>query len=89
MEDTIDHLHSLLLATNGILMRMEPANFPGAINWGDLKCISAHLGVDRNADPTYQVVIDEAAPDESKFHEHIAQELAAYGWPGVQVITEW
>ena len=89
MEDIIDHLHGLLLATNGILMRMEPANFPGAINWADLKCISAHLSVDQNADPTYQVVIDEAAPDEAKFCAHIAQELAARGWPGVQVITEW
>ena len=89
MEEIIDHLHCLLLATNGILMRMEPANFSGAINWADLKCTDAILGVDQYADPTYQVVIDEAAPDEAKFCEHIAQELATLGWPGVQVITEW
>ena len=89
MEEIIDLLHQLLLTTNDILLRMEPANFPGAINWADLKCINAYLGVDASADPSYLVFIEEVAPNESAVRNHIAQELATCGWPNVEVITEW
>ena len=89
MEEIIDHLHQLLLTVNQIIDGIKPIDFQGAINWGDLHCAHAYFGVDENAKPHYLVVIEEAAPGEYDFCRHIAQELAARGWPDIEISTEW
>lgn len=63
--------------------------FHEAINWGDLGCISARYIVDDEGNEFYQVIIDEAAPECSKFHGFICEWLCIAGFPDVEVLTEW
>jgi hypothetical protein len=75
----------------GTITRTDPARIEHfgiddsePINWGDLKCIS----VTKDAF-VYDVLIDEAAPDECPtFCAFIETMMASYGWD-VIVQTEW
>lgn len=59
-----------------------------AINWGDLGVVEVVWC--RSLTRTwYCVLIEEAAPDNWEFQKFVADELAAGGWPDVEVRTEW
>lgn len=60
-----------------------------AINWGDLKCICAEYCVSDEGSQYHRVIIDEAAPDCSRFQGYIYDCLHESGFPDVQVFTEW
>lgn len=83
-------LADLRTAVDQIVAKIDPQDFPGsAINWGDLGCKAAYIGADEDGHVLHLVVIDEAAPGESEFCRHVAEQLAACGWPDVEVSTKW
>lgn len=89
INDIIEYLSRLRAATDNIIATMRPSAFPGAINWGDLGCKAALLGIDDDGRMCLRVVVEEVSPDEADFCRYIAQQLAAHDWPAVDVMTEW
>ena len=89
MDEIVETLRRLHAAVDNIIAKMTYADFPGAINWGDLGCKDALIGVDEDRRLCYRVVVEEAAPGEVAFCRHIERELAVLGWPNVEVTTEW
>lgn len=86
----VNDLIALRAAANQIVAQIKPKDFPGAaINWGDLGCRAAYLGVDEQGNVHNLVIIDEASPAEYPFCQYVADQLAAQGWPDVEVATEW
>jgi hypothetical protein len=89
MDEIIETLNRLHAAVDNIIEKMNPADWHGAINWGDLGCAEALVGVNEDRQLIYRVVVEEAAPGEDAFCRHIEQELARRGWGNVSVSTEW
>lgn len=91
--DAGTHMVALIAAVNDILSSFDPEQFADPINWGDLRCVSAVAGVeygpDGDADPVLAVVIQEAGPDCPALSAAVSDALAARGFPGVTVRTEW
>lgn len=83
------HLGRLTQRTDVALCAAKQANTPGAINWGDLRCVEACVSLDSSGDLYYQVSIEEAAPDSTELRQFVADALAAEGWGNVRVVTEW
>ena len=84
-------LAMLRIATNdaiALIQGYDVALF-GAINWADLSCRQASLVVTDAGESYTEVLIEEAAPDATKFQQAVASELALAGWPDVRVVTEW
>jgi len=50
--------------------------FPGAINWGNLKCVGTRYCMDEIGKETYLVLIEEASPDNSDLQEFVKEQLA-------------
>lgn len=86
IQQLLKRLHS---AVDDIIAQMQPAEWQGCINWGDLGCKDAVFGVDEDRRYFCRVVVEEAAQGETAFCRHIEQELAKRGWPDVEVATEW
>ena len=83
-------LVKLRTATDQIVSQIKPQDFPNAaINWGDLGCHAAYLGVDEQGNVHNLVIIDEASPAEYPICKYLADQLAAQGWPDVEVATQW
>jgi|PlaIllAssembly_1097288.scaffolds.fasta_scaffold05989_11 hypothetical protein len=84
-------LISLLEETNKILEDLDPHEVPGAINWGDLRCVDAlkMQSVHDTKANFYQVEIEEADPGAWELHEHVSKALAERGFYHVQVVTAW
>jgi hypothetical protein len=61
----------------------------GAINWGDLGCVSAERYETDEDDFGYRVLIEEAAPDAYHLQKFIANYLDEHGFSYVEVMTEW
>ena len=55
-----------------------------AINWGDLSCCD----VERNADGTFTVLVEEASPDAAHLRAYLELWLQKWGWAAT-VQTEW
>lgn len=85
------NLKLLRAATNNAIdaARTAVPAISGAINWGNLRCVSAeHWRNDEGAEG-YRVWIEEAAPECSELHRGVAAHLAAAGFNDIEVITEW
>lgn len=65
--------------------RADPATIKGAVNWGDLGCIS----VEFDTDGTVTALVSEASPDASELITHLVAALRAAGIGDVWVRTEW
>ena len=89
IEKIVERLRRLHAAVDNIIALMKPDDFRGAINWGDLGCRDALIGVNEDGRLCYRVLVEEAAPGESEFCAHIERELAKRDWPNVEVRTEW
>lgn len=63
---------------------MELGMYDEAINWGDLKVVDVE-----RTDDGWHIVIDEAAPDSTGLCSYVAEWLRRWGWPDVEVETEW
>lgn len=61
----------------------------GAVNWGDLKCISAEYCIDDCENESYKVIIDEADPGCWALKDFISKILCDSGFKKVEVVTEW
>lgn len=59
------------------------------INWADLHCLEVAGVLTADGQTYHRVLIEEAAPECSKFCEYIAERLAERGFEGVEVVTEW
>jgi hypothetical protein len=60
-----------------------------AVNWSDLRCISAEYFVNDCGDSGYRVLIEEAAPDNAEIVDFIDDELSMKGYFGVEIGLEW
>ncbi len=92
LEETMQpRLQALLDATNQAIetARTQVRDFDEAINWGDLRCVTAEYSVDQDGCGTFKTMIEEAAPDCPVFHDFIQERLMAAGFPDVLVTTEW
>lgn len=90
---TKDRMVALIAAANDILQQLGPDQILDPVNWGDLSCVSATVGTeygpDGDAEPVLTILITEAAPGCPALSTAVSQALAARGFPGVAVRTEW
>jgi hypothetical protein len=56
------------------------------INWGDLSCVEVEWV---EGDEGFLVRIEEASPDCPNLCNWILTTLRQWGWPVVEVVTEW
>ena len=87
---TIDQLKELRAACNSALeqIKASDARPSGAINWADLRCVSAEWVIDDSGAEFPQVFIEEAEPGALELCSAIAAALEGR-WPGVRVVAEW
>ena len=76
-------------ATDAALARARNDGITDAVNWADLRCAIAEHFEDHEGHAGWRVWIEEAAPEADQLKEFVAADLAAHGWPGVEVVTEW
>jgi hypothetical protein len=76
--------------TNKVISGLSPKSVSGAINWGDLGCVSARYWTDSDGESGLQVVVEEASPNSGELSAAIQNGLARLNWIGpIEVITEW
>jgi len=63
--------------------------FVSFIDWESLAIVVARYWADDDGDSGYVVTIEECADDDGPIRRFIADHLAAAGFPGVEVQTEW
>lgn len=80
---------ALRIDTNRVLQALTPAAVPGAINWADLTCYTAIIGVDDEGSERMEVRITEAAPDNPDLQRAVQDGLKQFGYNDVDVITVW
>ncbi len=61
----------------------------GAIDWGNLRCSQTSAVVTESGKWSCAVTLESAAPECAELHKAVKDWLAANGWPGVTVVTEW
>lgn len=61
----------------------------GAINWGQLHCVDALRCESLNDGVYYEVLIEEAAPDNEKLRSFVREYLKQNGFDNIEVTTEW
>lgn len=61
----------------------------GAINWGDLGCVSAEYYVDADGGEGYRITIEEADPWNTELHEFIQTKITEAGYADIEIYTEW
>ena len=64
-------------------------SFEGAINWGDLRCSAAMRLLFDDGSWEYEVLIEEAAPENSSLHAYVSEYLGSCGYSNVSVRSEW
>lgn len=83
----------LIADTNAGIIAAHGLCIDGAVNWGDLKCISAEqlTGVLPTGESytTWRVNIEEASPTATLFQVFVSGHLAMAGWDCVEVTTAW
>jgi hypothetical protein len=93
--DAMNYLKKLYDDCNEVVKGIKDAKLPigGAINWADLRCVSAERVVEYCGDldtfESYRVCISEVSPDAAEFQKQVALKLVEKGHAGVQVATEW
>lgn len=75
--------------TDRVLAQLQDNRCEGAINWADLSCYTAIVGVDDEGSIRHEVRITEASPDNGEFHAAVQNGLKAFGWQDADVITVW
>jgi len=77
--------------TNDVLDSLDKTLVKGAINWADLRCVSAEKVHDKRGREWFRVEIEEAAPGEEALIAAVAAGLTAKGWymPDIEIATEW
>ena len=87
---TTDQLKELRAACNAALDKIKASETRpfGAINWADLRCVSAEWVRDDSGSEFPQVFVEEAAPGALELCSAIAAALEER-WPGVRVVAEW
>lgn len=88
MQDRLKRLRSAVDQACA-LARQNPHEFKGAINWGDLGCVSAQFYQDDQGDAGFRVLVEEAAPENEDLHNFIAEAVKEQGFLKVEVITKW
>jgi hypothetical protein len=61
----------------------------GAINFGDLRCVTAEQWTNDEGITGYRVWIEEAAPGNVDFHYFVYDYLTKAGFIGIEVETRW
>ncbi len=83
----------LIAATSDIIGRLDPTTINGAVNWGDLDCVSAEkvesMDAFGNANMAWRVIVEEAAPSAYELGSAIHTALAAEGFKNVEVHLDW
>lgn len=84
-------LSNLQEDTNDVLDSLDKTAIKGAINWADLRCVSAEKVHDKRGREWFRVEIEEAAPGEEALIAAVAAGLTAKGWymPDIEIATEW
>ena len=73
-----------------ILHDLNSGSISGAINWGDLGCAEASYSINDQGAKLYNVLIEEAAPDNAELCAVVYRRLIQRGWPdNVAVSCEW
>lgn len=91
----MDYLKKLYDDCNEIVRGIKDAKLPigGAINWSDLRCVSAERVVEYcgglETFESYRVCIEEVSPNATEFQKKVALGLVEKGHVGVQVALEW
>lgn len=62
---------------------------PGAINWGDLHCVSAQRVENERGDVWYRVEIEEAGHGSSELCQFVVERLAAEGFNDIEIVCDW
>jgi len=88
-ESKWDELRRLYDAVDEIIIGLNPQEFNEAINWGDLGPAEVVRSFDQDQRMWLRVVIEEAAPGCEKLIAAVSAGLAAQGWTGVQIDTQW
>ncbi len=89
MSDELTNLRRLRDAADKVIDGLSPADFPEAINWGDLGCVSTSLTLFDDGSLEYQVNVEEADPHCPKLRSAIEDGLKPLGWTGIEVVTSW
>ena len=81
-------LYMLKCCANDILATAD-SSIGGAVNWADLRCVSAELYIDDSGDCGYRVYVEEAYIDESELRDWVTKRLGESGYDGVGVVLGW
>jgi len=87
--DRVEWLKSLCEAVDEVCKQADPKRFDGAINWGDLGCVSAMWVMDDSGIEYASVLIEEASDSNYDFQLYVMENLVLRGFPDVEVRTEW
>jgi hypothetical protein len=67
----------------------DPGSRHDAVNWADLDCVGAEHYTGDDGGEGFRVWIEEADPGAWRLREFVANYLAARGFAGVDIMTEW
>lgn len=79
-EEIKSKLHELRLAVDDILYEAHRTRNKfsySCINWGNLSCVETFYIINEQGNENWQVCIEGAAPQNSKFHHYVLDKLAA------------
>jgi Lar family restriction alleviation protein len=88
-DDQWNEMKRLFDAVDDIIIGLNPQEFNEAINWGDLGCAEVIRCYDQDRRMWLRVVIEEASEGCSQLIAAVSAGLAAQGWTGVQIDTQW
>jgi len=88
-QDISYQLTRLRTKVNDILADAEEILLRGAINWGNLRCIAASYVVDDRGDEGYEVLIEEASPDNPELADFISYQLDGTEFSPLEIRFEW
>jgi hypothetical protein len=93
-QPTLDDLHPRLSKIRDVCeevlksVHRNRRNIKGAINWADLSCADVEQVTSLEGDDCIRVIIEEAAPENPEFQEHVRIRMKRRGF-NVDVVTEW
>ncbi len=87
----VDQLVQLRDDVDSIILGLNPADFHGAINWGDLGCARVERVVDEDNNTYIHIVIEEASPGETQLIMAVKEGLIRKGHKinGWEIETSW
>lgn len=76
-------------ATSACVAAAARTDLSGPVNWAGLFCSDAARCESYDGEVVYRVEIRKADPGADALRQYITEHLAANGFPGVEVVTEW